>query len=257
MIALTRAVPPSIGRCELTHLERQPIDVERARAQHESYEATLRSLGCAVTRLAPLPDHPDSVFVEDAAIVLDECAVMTRPGAASRLGELPGVEAALRPLRRLYHIEAPGTLDGGDVLRLDRRLYVGASSRSNQDGTRQLADAVASHGYVVKRVPIRGCLHLKSAASALPDGTLLLNPDWVDGASFDGAGWMCVHPGEPEGANVLVVGDTVIIPASAPRTREALEAAGYRTLALDASELAKAEGALTCCSVIIGNRAAA
>ena len=251
MIAFTRPVPPSIAACELTHPERHPIHATRAARQHDDYETLLRSLGCDVRRLAGLPDHPDSVFIEDTAIVLDECAIITRPGAESRRGEVAGVAAALRPLRPLCHIEAPGTLDGGDVLRVGRRLYVGKSTRSNDDGARQLADAVAAHGYAVERVPIRGCLHLKSAVSALPDGALLLKPQWVDGSSFHGAPFLCVHPDEPEAANVLVVGDTVVVPAGASRTRGMLHAAGYATAAVDASELAKAEGGLTCCSLIV------
>lgn len=254
MIAFTRPVPASIANCELTHLDRTPIDVTRATRQHDEYERALRSLGCDVRRLPGLPEHPDSVFIEDTAVVLDECAIVARPGAESRRGEVPGVEEALRPMRRLYHIEAPGTLDGGDVLRVGRRLYVGISTRSNEDGARQLADAVASHGYTVKRVRLDGCLHLKSAVSALPDGTLLLNPACVDASSFD-SGFHCIHPDEPEAANVLVVGDAVLTPDRASRTRTLLDAAGYTTIAVDASELAKAEGGLTCCSLIVTDAA--
>ena len=252
VIALTRPVPPSIAECELTHLERQPIDVANAARQHDQYEDVLRSLGCKVTRLAGLPDHPDSVFIEDTAIVLDDCAVITRPGAESRRGEVEGVAEALGRYRRLYHIEAPGTLDGGDVLRVGRRLYVGISTRSNAEGARQLARLVGPRGYTVARVPMRDCLHLKTAVSTLPDDSLLLNPRWVDAASFGGARALEVHPDEPEAANALVVSTTVVLPSSARLTREALEAAGYRTTAVDASELAKAEGGLTCCCLLIG-----
>ena len=251
MIALTRPVPPSIAQCELTHLQREPIDFANASRQHDEYENVLRSLGCKVTRLAGLPDHPDSVFIEDTALVLDECAIITRPGAESRRGEVAGIAEALGPLRRLYHIEAPGTLDGGDVLRVGRRLYVGMSTRSSADGVRQLADAVARHGYTVSRVPMRDCLHLKTAVSTLPGNTLLLNPRWVDAESFHGAPHIEVHPEESEAANVLVVGQTVVLPASATRTRQSLEKLGYATVTVDASELAKAEGGLTCCSLIV------
>lgn len=253
MIALTRPVPPSIVNCELTHLERSPIDVSIAIRQHCEYEEALRSLGCDLTQLPGLPEHPDSVFVEDTAIVLDECAVITRPGADSRRGEVHGVADALRPLRRLYHIEAPGTLDGGDVLRVGKQLFVGASTRSNEDGARQLADALASHGYSVKRVPIRECLHLKTAVSALPDESIILDPRCVDAEQFDVGRFMHIHPDEPEAANVLAIDGVVVIPASAPRTRELLESAGFRTVAVDASELAKAEGGLTCCSLLLRN----
>lgn len=162
-----------------------------------------------------------------------------------------GVADALRPLRRLYHIEAPGTLDGGDVLRVGKQLFVGASTRSNEDGARQLADALASHGYSVKRVPIRECLHLKTAVSALPDESIILDPRCVDAEQFDVGRFMHIHPDEPEAANVLAIDGVVVIPASAPRTRELLESAGFRTVAVDASELAKAEGGLTCCSLLL------
>lgn len=254
MIAFTRPVPDSITECELTHLERQPIDVATARRQHAAYEQLLRSLGCDVRQLPGLADHPDSVFIEDTAFVVDECAVVTRPGAESRRGETPAVADALRPLRRLYHIEGPGTLDGGDVLRVGKHVYVGASARSNDDGSRQLADALSSHGYAVRRVPMRDCLHLKTAVSTLPDDAVLLDVRCVDEDSFDGARAHYIHPEEPEGANVLVIGDVVIVPASAARTRGVLDAAGYRTMTLDASELAKAEGGLTCCSLLLSSR---
>ena len=253
MIAFTRPVPDRIVDCELTHLERRPIDVANARRQHAEYEQMLRSLGCDVRQLPGLADHPDSVFIEDTAIVVGECAVITRPGAESRRGETPAVADALRPLRRLYHIEGPGTLDGGDVLRVGKHVYVGASTRSNEDGSRQLADALSSHGYSVRRVPMRGCLHLKTAVSTLPDDALLLDVRCVDQGSLDGARVHYIHPEEPEGANVLVVGDVIVVPASAPRTRVILDAAGYRTMVLDGSELAKAEGGLTCCSLLVSS----
>lgn len=251
MLALTRPVPPSIANCELTHVARQPIDIAEAMRQHRAYEELLRSLGCEVRQLAGLPDHPDSVFVEDTAIVLDECAVITRPGAESRRGEVDGIADALRPLRQLHQISAPGTLDGGDVLRVRRRLYVGASTRSNEDAARQLADALAPYGYAVKRVAMRDCLHLKTAVSRLPDDSLILDPRCVDAADFDGAPAVHVHPDEREAANALVVGDVVVVPASAPRTRATLEASGFHAVAVDASELAKAEGGLTCCSLLV------
>ena len=255
MIALTRPVPDSVAQCELTHIARSPIDVANARRQHAAYEGVLRSLRCDVQQLSALHDHPDSVFIEDTALVFDECAVITRPGAESRRGETASVAEALKPLRRLYHIDAPGTLDGGDVLRVGKRLYVGASTRSNEDGARQLADALSPYGYSVTRTPMRGCLHLKTAVSTLPNGVLLLDPRCVDPESFDGARCIHVDHDEPEAANVLVVGETVVLPASAPRTREMLNAAGYRTVAVDASELAKAEGGLTCCSLLLSSRA--
>lgn len=249
-IALTRAVPPSLETCELTHLAREPIDVARAAAQHAAYEDVLRALGCRVERLPPTPDMPDSVFVEDAAVVVDECAVITRPGAASRRGETESVAAALTAYRPLRAIQPPGTLDGGDVLRLGRRLWVGIGSRSNAEGARQLGDALAPFGYSVATVATRGCLHLKTAASSLGGGLVLVNPEWVDGAAL-GAETVPVDPSEPFAANVLRIGDTVLAPASAARTRARMEQRGLRVQAIDASELAKAEAGLTCCSLIL------
>lgn len=249
-LALTRPVPPSIVRCELTHLARTPIDVDNAVRQHDAYEAALRSLGCAVTRLAGASDQPDSVFIEDTALVLDEVAVITRPGAASRRGETRVVDEALRPHRRVVRIEAPDTLDGGDVLRVGRTLYAGLSTRTTAAGAAQLRALLAPFGYHVETAVVRDALHLKSAASALPDGRVLINPRMVDASAFGGARTIDVDAGEPCGANVLCVGTTVICPAAAPRTRARLDALGYSTLSVDASELAKAEGGLTCCSLL-------
>jgi len=168
MLALTRAVPRSIERCELTHLAREPIDYARAVAEHAEYEAALRQLGCDVRRLPDLPDHPDSVFVEDTAVVFDEIVVLARPGAESRRGEVPSMETAMRPLRLLAAIEAPGTLDGGDVLVTPGRVFVGISGRTNDEGARQLAAILEFQGIEVVPVPVTGGLHLKSAVTLLP-----------------------------------------------------------------------------------------
>ena len=249
-IALTRAVPPSIVRCELTHLARAPIDLDRARDEHAAYEAALAALGCAVRRIAPAPELPDSVFVEDAALVLDEVAVLTRPGAASRRAEVASVAAALGEYRPLLRIEPPGTLDGGDVLRSGRRVWVGRTPRSNAAGCQQLRALLAPHGYDVRAVAVQGCLHLKTAVTEVADDTLLLNPEWVDRATFGAYALLEVDPGEPFAANVLRVGDAVLCAAAHPRTRERLSAAGVETHGVEVGELAKAEAGLTCCSLI-------
>lgn len=249
-IAITRKVSPAIGRCELSYLERQPIDVGLAERQHLAYERCLADLGCAVTSLPPEPALPDSVFVEDAAIVLDELAVITRPGAASRRAETAAVAAALAPWRPLLHIAEPGTLDGGDVLVVGRRVFVGRSLRSDETGCGQLRDLVAPRGYTVVPVPVRGCLHLKSAVTALSADLLLINPAWVDGAAFAGLGFIEVDPAEPHAANALRIGDAVVFPAAFERTRRRLEGAGIGVVTVDVSELAKAEGAVTCCSLV-------
>jgi dimethylargininase len=244
-------VPPAIVRCELTHLAREPIDLARAAAQHERYEAVLAHVGCTVRRLPDEPQLPDSVFVEDTAVVLDEVAVVTRPGAPSRRPETDSVAPALARYRTLLCIEPPAALDGGDVMRVGRDLYVGLSGRTNGDGVRQLADLLAPHGYRVAGIAVRGCLHLKSAVTAVTDDTLLLNPDWVDASRFPRTKRIGVHPSEPSAANALRVGDTLVYPAHAPRTRARLEAAGFRVESVDVSELAKAEAGVTCCSLIV------
>ena len=249
-IAITREVSPAIGRCELTHLERQPIDLELARAQHRAYQACLANLGCQVQALPAAPDLPDSVFVEDVAIVLDELAILTRPGAESRRPEVAAVAEALRPYRTLYAIEAPGTVDGGDVLRVGRRLFVGLSTRSNAAAIDQMRALLAPYGYTVQGVPVAGCLHLKSAVTQVAGDTLLIHRAWVDPGAFDGLALIDVDPSEPYAANALRVGQALVYPAAFPRTRGRLEARGLTVLPVDVSELAKAEGAVTCCSLI-------
>jgi dimethylargininase len=250
-IAFTREVSPSMAACELTHLARTPIDVHTARTQHAAYEQLLARVGCDVRRVAPAPTHPDAVFVEDAAVVLDEVAVITRPGADSRRGETAAVADALAPLRRLLHIESPGTLDGGDVLVIDRAVYVGMTARTNASGIAQLRTALAPYGYAVKAVPITGCLHLKTAVTALDDHTVLLNPRWVSASVFAAYRTITVDPDEPMAANVLRIGEAMVYGAAYPRTLARIQAAGFSPVTIDASELAKAEGAVTCCSVVL------
>jgi dimethylargininase len=251
LIALTQAVPPSIVHCELTHLEREAIDLARAVEQHRRYEEALAELGCTVQRLPPAPELPDSVFVEDTAVVLPELAVVARPGAESRRAEVASVAEALRPYRRLAFIEAPGTLDGGDVLALGRHLCVGLSERTNADGIRQLERIVSGFGYEVRSVPLAGCLHLKTAVTQVAERTVLLNPAWIDPAVFEGLDFIEVHPAEPFAANALRVGQVLLHPAAFPRTRERLEARGFTVRTVEADELAKAEAGLTCCSVLV------
>lgn len=251
MLALTREISPSIASCELTHLARTPIDLARARAEHAAYEQALRECGCTVQRLAATAAMADAVFIEDTAIVLGEIAVITRPGAASRRGEVDAVRAALVAHRQLHELTAPATLDGGDVLRIGRRLLVGPGPRSNTEGRRQLAAIVGPHGYRVESVPFRGCLHLKTAATLVGDDVALCNPEWVDSAALGTARVITVDPAEPFAGNALRVGDAVIHPAEFPRTRARLEQAGIRVVPVPAGELARAEGGVTCCSLLV------
>ncbi len=250
-IAIVRPVSRSIIHCELTHLARSPIDYARAVAQHEEYQCALKELGCELITVPAADDMPDAVFVEDAAIVLDDVAVMTRPGAVSRRGELEGVERALALFRPLAHITDPATLDGGDVLLVGKRLFVGRTGRSNDEGIAQLRALVAPHGYDVQAVDVRGCLHLKSAVTAVEDETLLGNGEWVEREAFGDVKWIEVDPSEPHAANALQIERDVIYPRAYPRTAERLRSFGISLCLVDASELAKAEGGVTCCSLVL------
>ena len=250
-IALTRSVPHSIARCELTHLERTPIDATRAASQHRAYEQALAGIGYRIERLEETPELPDSVFVEDTAIVLDEIAVTTRPGAESRRLETLSVAIALNRYRPIEMLTAPALMDGGDVLRLGRRLFVGLSTRTNEVGARQLARFVQPFGYTVRCLRVRGCLHLKSAVTALDENRVLHNPDWVEASGFDRVEAYAVDPSEPHAANVLTLGSNAIVPAAYTRTQALLSRSGFRPIPVDVSELTKAEAGVTCCSLII------
>jgi dimethylargininase len=251
LTAITRGISPALARCELTHLERRPIDVALAERQHHAYEECLRELGCRVLALPAAPDLPDCVFIEDTALVFDELAILTRPGAESRRAETNAVEQALAPLRPLVRIAAPATLDGGDVLTVGKQVFVGLSQRTNEDGVRQLSALLAPHGYTLRALPVTGCLHLKSAVTQVGPRLLLINPQWVEAGAFAGFGLVATHPAEPHAANALLVGDTAVYPAACPRTRGRLEEHGVRVQTVDVSELTKAEGGVTCCSLIL------
>ena len=250
LTAITRAVSPSLAQCELSFIARQPIDLAKAQAQHQAYEKLLGDLGARLVSLPAEPQLPDSTFVEDPALVLDELAVIFPLGTDSRRPEAPSIAAALEPFRKLRQVAIPGTVEGGDILRLGRKLFVGLTARSNPEGIAQLTAHVAPHGYSVVGVPVTGCLHLKSAVTALDEHTLLANRSWFDTSSFAGYQWVDVDPAEPHAANALAVSGTVIFPASFPRTRQRIEARGFRLTALDISELQKAESGLTCSSLI-------
>jgi len=249
-IAITRRVSAGIAACELTHLDREVIDLDRARAQHRAYEAALERSGCRVESLPALDNLPDSVFVEDVAVVLDEIAIVTRPGAESRRPEAAHIAPVLADYRRVTFVREPGTLDGGDVLRLGRRIFVGRSGRSDEGGIEQLRAVVWPYGYTVTALPVSGCLHLKSAVTEVAPGTVLVNRAWVDPAVFGQPRAIDVDPQEPYAANGLLAGGRLIYPESFPRTQARLEAAGIVIESVDVSELQKAEGAVTCCSLI-------
>jgi dimethylargininase len=250
LTAITRAVSPAIVDCELSFIPRQPIDLQIAREQHHSYEQLLEKLGACVVSLASEPDLPDSMFVEDPAIVLDELAVIFPLGTESRRLEAASLAEAISKFRTLRYVALPGNLEGGDILRIGRKLFVGVTKRSNTEGIRQLAAILVPHHYEVIPVPVTGCLHLKSAVTCLGRQTLLGNRAWFDAAPFSGYDWIDVDPAEPHAANALALGNTVIFPASLPRTRARVEAQGFDVTPLDISELQKAESGLTCSSLI-------
>lgn len=250
LTAITRAVSPAIVNCELSFLPRQPIDLPIVRAQHHSYEQLLEKLGARVVSLPAEANLPDSMFVEDPAIVLDELAVIFPLGTESRRPEAASLAQAIAKFRKLEYVTLPGTLEGGDILPIGRKLFVGLTKRSNAEGIRQLAAILAAHRYDVIPVPVTGCLHLKSAVTSLPGDTLLANRSWFDPTPFSSYDWIDVDPAEPHAANALALGNTIIFPASFPRTRARIEAAGFHVTPLDISELQKAESGLTCSSLI-------
>jgi dimethylargininase len=256
LIAVTRPVSPSLAQCELTHLEREPIDVARATTQHEAYERLLSSLGATLVAVPAASELPDAVFIEDTAIVLDEVAIITHPGAPSRRAESAAVASALAAYRPVHSMDSPATLDGGDVLRLGRTLHVGRSSRTNEHGIEQLRSFAAPFGYRVVPVEFTGCLHLKSAVTALADELLLLNPAQVSAAAFPAFEALFVDDREPSAANALRIAGTIVFPSQYPRTRDRLIDRGLRVTATDCSEIAKAEGGVTCCSLIFEASAA-
>jgi dimethylargininase len=253
LTAITRSVSPAIVNCELTFVPRQPIDLAKARDQHRAYEQVLEKLGTRVLSLPAEPALPDSMFVEDPAIVLDELAVILPLGTKSRQPEAESLAKALSPFRKLTYITAPGMMEGGDVLRIDRTLFVGVTTRTNAEGIRQLSTLLAPHHYKVVAVPVTGCLHLKSAVTFLSRNTLLANRAWFDPTPFASYNCIDVDPTESHAANALALGSTVIFPASFTRTRAKIEAAGFHVTPLDISELQKAESGLTCSSLIFNS----
>jgi dimethylargininase len=218
LTAITREVNAALGSCELTFLSRTGIDADLALEQHQQYQSALSSLGCEIVSLPTEPGMADSVFIEDTAIVLDEIAVLS--------------------------------LEGGDLLCIDKVIYAGLSTRSNQSGIEQLRSIVADYGFSVKSVETTKCLHLKSAVSKVAPGTLLINPDWISKSAFADYELINVDKDEAHAANALLVGRSLIYSSSYPRTREKLLASGIVVVPVDVSEVQKAEGAVTCCSLV-------
>jgi dimethylargininase len=235
---------------ELTHQERVPVDVDLAERQWEDYVGALRTEGFTIVEVPPADELPDSVFIEDTLVIIDGTAIVTRPGAVSRAHEVDAAEQTARELGlRIERIVEPGTLDGGDVLQIGSTVYVGRGGRTNAEGIRQLRAIAGRLGREVAAVPVSKVLHLKSAVTALPDGTVLGHPSTIDDASM----WRSfLAVPEPEGGHVVVLADdTVLMAASAPESAELVRSLGYRVVTVDISEFEKLEGCVTCLSVLV------
>jgi dimethylargininase len=251
--AITRGVSQSLGNCELSYLSRQRIDVARAAGQQRLYEQKLVQLGVRVHSLPAHEDLPDCVFVEDPAVVFEECAVLTM-GIESRRRERESLARFLSDFRALKSLSEPARLEGGDVLRVGRTLYVGDSGRTNEAGRAQLQKILLPFDYEVRAVSVHGCLHLKTGCSYLGRGLMLVNSAWVDAAPFADFELLEVPQAEPWAANVLVIGETVLLPEGFPQTRALIEQRGFQVETIDVSELMKAEAGLTCMSIIFNER---
>ena len=254
-VAITHEPPESLERGERSFVGRDPIDMAKARTQHAAYCALLRELGVETTTLKVNAAHADGVFVEDTAVVLDEIAVLASPGAESRRGEVSGIAAELRKHRVTASIDLPATLDGGDVVVNGRIILVGKSARTNAEGAHALARIAQPHGYVVRRIGMRDCLHLKSACCALPDGRLLVNPAWLEMDDLRGFDCVPIPADEPSAADVLTVGRTVVSAAAHPKTAALVASLGFDSRVVDLSEFAKAEGGVTCLSLVFEQKA--
>lgn len=251
MIALTHVVSPNIDKCELSFLDRSPINYNQAVRQHEQYCALLRDCGLLqVVELSVNRSYPDSTFIEDTAVVVDELAVMASMGVESRRGEVRNVESVLASYRDISHIQLPATLEGGDVLRIEKRTFVGISPRTNIAGFESIKEILEPFGYEVIPVAVNGCLHLKSACIAVDDRTLLVNPRWLDLQPLSDFRIIPVPEDEPAAVNSLRINNTICMHSGFPKTAELLFNLGFSLKTIDISELLKAEAGMTCSSII-------
>lgn len=254
LTAITRRVSQCIGKCELTYLTRRPIDVRRARQQQQAYERLLSDLGLHVISLPAEQELPDAVFVEDTAVVTDEVAVVTTMGCTARRREVDSISPVLEKYRLLQSINGAGVLEGGDVVQVGRTLFVGISTRTNVNGISQLSRIVTPYGYEVRPVQVKGCLHLSTGCGFIGRNTILANPSWVDLSPFEGFEIINVSPSEPWSANGLTLADHVLISAASPQTAARVRERGFRVLTVDISEFEKAEGGLTCLTLIFKSK---
>lgn len=250
LTAITRRVSPCIRKCELTYLTRRPIDIRRARQQQQAYEQLLSGLGLHVILLPAEQELPDAVFVEDTAVVTDEVAVVTTMGCAARRREVDSISPVLGKYRPVRSINGAGVLEGGDVVQVGRTIFVGISTRTNVNGIAKLSEILTPYGYEVRPVQVKGCLHLSTGCGFIGQNTILANPSWVDLSPFEGFEIINVSPSEPWGANARTLADHVLISAASPQTAARLRERGFRVLSVAISEFEKAEGGLTCLTLI-------
>ncbi len=253
MLAITHLPSPHMNRAVRTYIDEAPIDLDLARAQHEGYCGALAECGAEVRRLDVNVEHPDCVFIEDTAIVLDELAIVCSMGHSSRRPEPAGVEPVLSEYREIRRVELPATIDGGDVLRVGRTLLVGLSARTNFAAAEAIAELVRPLGYRVQTVRVTGCLHLKSAVTALPDQRLMLNRAWLEMSDLAGFSQVPLPADEPDAANVALVGEVVCASSAHPGTISMIRELGFDVRAIDLSEFAKAEGCVTCLSLLLNS----
>ena len=250
LTALIRAVSPRINECELTFIDRQPIHFDRAVRQHRNYQQLLRSLGVQIVEIPADERSPDSCFIEDTAVVLDELVVITRPGSEARRAEVEGVQPTLAKYRKLVRIQAPGTLEGGDLLRIGRELFVGLTSRTNREGIEMLRSYAEPHGYKVHAVEVPGALHLKSVCTAVNERTIVADPSRIDLEPLGEYELIEVPPDEWMAANVVLVHGTVCMHSDFLKTIGRLQERQITVRTVDISEFLKAEAGLTCMSLI-------
>lgn len=250
MFALTHTPSLRMNDCVRSDDSLGAIDITLAQQQHALYCTALEKLGLSVRVLSVSPNSPDCVFIEDTAVILEELAIVCSMGHPARRAEAQCMEPVLRELRDVHRIELPATIDGGDVLRIGKQIYVGLSSRTSAAGAEALRSTAARHGYQTTAIPLRAGLHFKSACTALPDGRILINPEWLDPSSFPGRECVAVSPAEPHAANVLALGNSVIASASYPQTNDQIAALGFDVVTVPLSEFVKADGAVTCLSLI-------
>lgn len=249
LTVVTHKVSPALQECELTFLESEAIDLVKAAEEHRNYCRMLENCGAKVVILDENHLLPDSVFVEDPIIVFDEVAVLTSMGVESRRKERETLEKFFNQYRQVVQINLPAKIEGGDVLKIGKHIYVGQSPRTNKAGIDALSEILVPFGYKVIPVMVTGCLHLKTGCTALDSDTILINPAWVDPAPFSGFTIVETLPEEPFGANVLPINSTLCMNAAFPLTADLVRSRGYSVVTTDITEFVKAEAGLTCMSV--------